>query len=224
MRDRKVGLSAGTDQRGGPRRLRRVRAAHRSSTGGEVHVYEADTALAGSLGTVILTGAITDHGKDHQGVADGGNYNRFVLSKGSFEINVGPIGNLLNFPVNPVTCSADGSATGPIPIVDGTGTGAYQGDQRHAPDHSHLRVDPATTRQRPVQHERDPIPGHRDRKRDRACLLQVDRESGKAGAAAFATSSSSRGGPAPSPNLRKSEITREHSRRVGRQRRQRITA
>lgn len=98
-----------------------------SSTGGEVHIYEADTALAGSLGTVILTGAITDHGRDHQGVADGGNYNKLVLSKGSFEINVGPIGNLLNFPVNPVTCSADGSATGPIPIVDGTGTGAYQG-------------------------------------------------------------------------------------------------
>lgn len=102
-------------------------AADGSSTGGKVHVYEADTALAGSLGTVILTGAITDHGTDHQGVADGGNYNRFVLSKGSFEINVGPIGNLLNFPVNPATCSADGSATGPIPIVDGTGTGAYKG-------------------------------------------------------------------------------------------------
>lgn len=102
-------------------------SADGSSTGREVHVYEADTALAGSLGTVILTGAITDHGRDHQGVADGGNYNKFVLSKGSFEINVGPIGNLLNFSVNPVTCSADGSATAPIAIVPGTGTGAYQG-------------------------------------------------------------------------------------------------
>ena len=50
-----------------------------------------------------------------------------MLSKGSFEINVGPIGNLLNFPVNPVTCSAHGSATAPIPIVDGTGTRAYKG-------------------------------------------------------------------------------------------------
>ena len=97
------------------------------STGSNVHFYEADTARDGNLGTVILTGAITDHGTDHQGVADGGNYNKLVLSKGSFEINVGPIGNLLNFPVNPATCSADGSATAPIPIVDGTGTRAYKG-------------------------------------------------------------------------------------------------
>ena len=63
-------------------------SADGTSTGGEVHVYEADTALDGNLGTVILTGAITDHGTDHQGVAGGGNYNRLVLSKGSFEINV----------------------------------------------------------------------------------------------------------------------------------------
>jgi hypothetical protein len=102
-------------------------SAHGSSTGGEVHLYEADTALDGNVGTVILTGAITDHGTDHQGVAAGGTYNRLVLSKGSFEINVGPIGNLLNFPVNPATCSADGSAKAPIPIVAGSGTGAYQG-------------------------------------------------------------------------------------------------
>ena len=33
-------------------------SADGSSTGGEVHVYEADTALDGNLGTDILTGAI----------------------------------------------------------------------------------------------------------------------------------------------------------------------
>jgi hypothetical protein len=98
-----------------------------SSTGGKVHWYEADTALAGSLGTVILTGAITDHGTDHQGVAGGGNYNKFVLSNGTFEISIRKFGNQLNFPVNPATCSADGTATAPIPIVPGTGTGAYHG-------------------------------------------------------------------------------------------------
>jgi hypothetical protein len=98
-----------------------------SSTGGELHWYEADTALARSLGTVVLTGAITDHGTDHQGVADGGNYNRFVLSKGSFEISIAKFGNQLDFPVNPTTCSADGTAKAPIPIVAGSGTGAYQG-------------------------------------------------------------------------------------------------
>ena len=95
-------------------------------SGGGVHFYEADTALAGNLGTVVLTGAVTDHGIDHQGVAGGGTINRLVLSKGSFEINVGEIGGLLNFPVNPTTCSSDGSATAPVPIVDGSGTGAYR--------------------------------------------------------------------------------------------------
>ena len=101
-------------------------SADDASTGGEVHIYEADTALAGSLGTVILTGAITDHGTDHQGVAGGGNYNRLVLSKGSFEINL--VNLPANFPpLNPTTCSSDGTTTAPIPIVDGTGTGAYQG-------------------------------------------------------------------------------------------------
>jgi len=98
------------------------------STAGEVHVYEADTALAGNLGTDILTGAITDHGIDHQGVADGGIYNRLVLSKGSFEINT--VNLPPNFPpLNSSTCSSDGTTTVPIPvpIVDGTGTGAYHG-------------------------------------------------------------------------------------------------
>ena len=96
------------------------------STGGEVHVYEADTALDGNLGTDILTGAINDHGTDHQGVGGGGNYNKLVLSKGSFEIdavNLPP-----NFPpLNPTTCSSDGTTTVPVPIVDGSGTGAYHG-------------------------------------------------------------------------------------------------
>jgi hypothetical protein len=98
-----------------------------ASKGGEVHLYEADTALSGNLGTVVLTGAVTDHGVDHQGVAGGGEINKLVLSKGSFEVNVGGFGDTLNFPVNPKTCSSDGSATAQIPIVDGTGTGAYKG-------------------------------------------------------------------------------------------------
>jgi hypothetical protein len=36
------------------------------STGGEAHVYEAHTNDEGNLGTVTLTGAITDHGTDDQ--------------------------------------------------------------------------------------------------------------------------------------------------------------
>jgi hypothetical protein len=96
------------------------------STGGEVHLYEADTALDGNLGTDILTGAITDHGTDHQGVAGGGNYNKLVLSRGSFEINTVNLPPTFP-PLNPTTCSSDGTTTVPVPIVDGSGTGAYHG-------------------------------------------------------------------------------------------------
>src|SRR5436309_2146253 len=57
-------------------------AADGATAGGPVQLYEADTELAGSLGTVILTGAITDHGHDHQGVDPTGTINKLVLSKG----------------------------------------------------------------------------------------------------------------------------------------------
>jgi hypothetical protein len=79
------------------------------------------------VGTIILTGAVADHGKDHQGFAGGGTINKLVLSKGSLEINVGPIASKLSARVNPKTCSFADSATAPVPIVKGTGTGAYRG-------------------------------------------------------------------------------------------------
>jgi hypothetical protein len=101
-------------------------SANGQPTAGEVHIYEADTALDGNLGTDIVTGAITDHGIDQQGVADGGIYNRLVLSKGSFEIST--VNLRANFPpVNPTTCSSDGTETVAVPIVGGSGTGAYKG-------------------------------------------------------------------------------------------------
>ena len=79
--------------------------------------------------TIILTGAITDHGTDHQGVAGRGDYNLLALSKGTFSFEVSDAGNLPpNFPpLNPTTCSSDGTTTVPVPIVHGTGTGAYHG-------------------------------------------------------------------------------------------------
>ncbi|MGO9496248.1 MAG: hypothetical protein ACLQA5_05980 [Solirubrobacteraceae bacterium] len=101
-------------------------SADGSSTANEVHIYEADTALDGNVGHDILTGAITDHGIDHQGVADDGIYNRLMLSKGSFDIST--VNLLANFPpLDPTTCSSDGTETVAVPVVDGTGTGAYQG-------------------------------------------------------------------------------------------------
>jgi hypothetical protein len=88
--------------------------------GGTVHAYEAD---AGKAGAIILTGAITDHGTD-QSVPGHPNYGKLVLSKGSFEINPSRIGNI---PLDPNTCVSAGSASGQVPIVKGTGTGAYRG-------------------------------------------------------------------------------------------------
>ena len=95
--------------------------------GGEIHLYEADTATAGSVGTAILTGAITDYGTDNQGIAGGGTINELDLQKGSFRVDVGKLSNKLNFPVDSQTCSSAGSATAPVPIVKGSGTGAYIG-------------------------------------------------------------------------------------------------
>jgi hypothetical protein len=102
-------------------------SASGTSTQGNVHLYEADTAVAGNLGTVILTGAITDNGTDHQGDPVDG-INRLEFSNGSFSIDVAKVGSMLqSLPLNPTTCSSDGTVTAPVPIVDGSGTGAYQG-------------------------------------------------------------------------------------------------
>ena len=102
-------------------------SASGTATGRSVRAYEADTNLAGSRGTVVLAGAITDSGIDHQGAGPNGS-NQLVLSKGSFAVDVSEVGNELgNLPVDQTTCSSDGTVTGPITIVPGTGTGAYQG-------------------------------------------------------------------------------------------------
>src|ERR1039458_5509047 len=100
-------------------------SAAKTRAGGVVHLYAADTAYDRNLDTEIYTGAITDHGIDHQN-APGGNL--VVLSKGSFKIDVTTLGNKLAAgPVDPKTCSFGTSASAPVPIVAGTGTGAYRG-------------------------------------------------------------------------------------------------
>jgi hypothetical protein len=98
------------------------------SAGGKVHLYYADTAIDASFATVVLTGAITDSGTDCQGCAGNG-LNVFVLSKGTFEINVRQLETKLPGMVNPATCSSGGSATAPVPIVANPiwDTGAYTG-------------------------------------------------------------------------------------------------
>jgi hypothetical protein len=104
-------------------------SASGTPTGGEIHAYEADTNYAGNVGTVVLTGAITDHGTDHQGAGPGGS-NLFVLSKGTFAVDVSDIGSkLAALPIDETTCSSDGTVSGSFSIVPGSGTGAYAGIQ-----------------------------------------------------------------------------------------------
>jgi hypothetical protein len=97
------------------------------TAGGEVHVYEADPSLASPVGNIVLTGAITDHGKDHEGVAGGGTINKLVLSKGSFEVNTVKLDDNPPPPVNGSSCSFADSVSGPTSIVKGSGTRAYKG-------------------------------------------------------------------------------------------------
>ena len=104
-------------------------SASGTPTGGAIHVYEADTNYAGNLGTVVLTGAITDHGTDHQGAGPGGT-NLLVLSKGTFAVDVGDLGSqLAGLRFDKATCSSDGTVNGSVGIVPGSGTGAYAGIQ-----------------------------------------------------------------------------------------------
>jgi len=100
-------------------------SASGTPTGGEIHVYEADTNYAGTLGTVVITGAITDHGTDHQGAGPGGS-NLLVLSKGTFAVDLSDLGSkLAGLPLDKTTCSSHGTVSGSFSIVRGSGTGAY---------------------------------------------------------------------------------------------------
>jgi hypothetical protein len=94
-------------------------------TEGVVHVYEYSPPTD-VPGRVILTGAIFDHGLDRGGVAGPNHtYRKLVLTKGSFEINVGKIKVHQHLDTRSCTLLVLGS--GPAPIVKGSGTGAYQG-------------------------------------------------------------------------------------------------
>jgi hypothetical protein len=95
--------------------------------GGVVHIYEVSPSLSGSVATDILTGAITDHGVDHEGAPVGKTTNKLVLTKGSFEVSVARLVSQPPPPVDPKTCSFAFSVTEPTPIVKGKGTGAYSG-------------------------------------------------------------------------------------------------
>jgi hypothetical protein len=88
-----------------------------------VYEYDPPTTVPGRI---ILTGATFDHGLDHAGAAGPNHtYNKLVLTKGSFELNVGKIKHHQHLDTTSCTLVVQGS--GPAPIVRGSGTGAYRG-------------------------------------------------------------------------------------------------
>lgn len=101
-------------------------SATASGAGGRVQVYEVAPSLASNAADDVITGAITDHGKDYEGVAGNGTINKIVLSKGSFEISTA---RMTPKPptVNPSTCSIASAFTATVPVIGGTGRGAYAG-------------------------------------------------------------------------------------------------
>jgi hypothetical protein len=99
-----------------------ARAQAPARTSGIVHLYEAGTTT-GNTDSDVLTGAISDYGVDHEGR---GNFNKIVLTKGSFEVNTAK----LTAKIHPVSedladCSIVVAGSGPVTTLHGTG--AYKG-------------------------------------------------------------------------------------------------
>jgi len=100
-------------------------ASAQAASGGVLHVYESGSAVTGT-GQDVITGAFTDYGVDHAGVADNGDVNKIVLSRGSFEVNVAKLDNsLAPTSDDQKTCTLVLEGTAPTKLLNGTG--AYAG-------------------------------------------------------------------------------------------------
>ena len=102
-------------------------AAAAKPAGGVIHIYEVVPSLSSSVADDVLTGAITDHGKDYEGVAGNGTRNKIVLTKGSFEISTARLVSAPALRVDADTCTFASTVSAPVPIVRGSGKGAYRG-------------------------------------------------------------------------------------------------
>jgi hypothetical protein len=92
----------------------------------------------GPTSTVILTGAVGDAGKA-QSVGPDGTVDpdhrsqlNLMLAQGSFRLDIADLDKKIvaafgRFPMDSGTCSGSVTVTGAVPIVAGSGTGAYQG-------------------------------------------------------------------------------------------------
>ena len=104
-------------------------ATSAGASSGVIHLYEISNHGPRSPGTVVVTGAIADAGVGNAtGVATGDG--TLVLSKGSIKVAPSSIfisreQDLFGASVKPPGCAVEGTITGPVKIVGGTG--AYAG-------------------------------------------------------------------------------------------------
>ncbi len=112
-------------------------AASTRPVGGMVHLTDYSNS-DGVTSAVILTGAIGDFGKAvsvyPNGTADPQHDSQLnlALAHGSFRLNIAGLDKQLvaafrHFPASTSTCSGTVTATGAVPIVPGSGDGAYRG-------------------------------------------------------------------------------------------------
>jgi hypothetical protein len=104
-------------------------------SGGAIQVFVKPNLSGAGGGSILITGAIGDHGKGVQANAAGkpdskGRYQLLKLHRGTILINTHPLNKKLNklfstAKVNKATCSIDGSVSATIPII--SGTRAYAG-------------------------------------------------------------------------------------------------
>jgi hypothetical protein len=100
-----------------------IASGQAAGNGGTFHVWETDNFVTGAT-SIIFMGAVNDYGVDHIGVAGKHHQiNKIVLQNGSFEVNTAKL-NVKEHLV-PGSCTLVGKGSGPVPLVPGSGTGAY---------------------------------------------------------------------------------------------------
>jgi hypothetical protein len=112
-------------------------AASTQTAGGVVHLTDYSNS-DGATSTAILTGAIGDFGKAVSVYPNGAvdpqhdSQLNLALAHGSFRLSIADLDKQLvsafrRFPSNTDTCSGTVTTTGAVPIVAGSGAGAYRG-------------------------------------------------------------------------------------------------
>jgi hypothetical protein len=105
-------------------------AASSSPAGGAFRVFGVSNGLGGG-GTVLVTGAIGDHGRSQSVTKSGavnqnGSYVKLTLSQGTLTLNKTALDKAINRAFgkatpNSSTCSLSAAASGQLPFVSGTG-------------------------------------------------------------------------------------------------------